>query len=102
MKITDIVDPASQRIQQYQQSENMNKPLGVKPVGGHLVTEDKVNLSTKSGDMQLAQNAIAALPDIREEKVQELKIQIEKGTYQINSSAIADKMVKESIIDLFA
>ena len=102
MKIGDIKDPAAQRIQQYQQNESMNKPVSGNQAGGHLVTEDKVNLSTKSEDMQLAKNAIAKLPDIREEKVQELKAQIEKGIYKINRAAITEKMVQESIIDLFA
>lgn len=42
------------------------------------------------------------LPDEREEKVQEIKAQVEKGIYNVNAEKIADKMVKESIIDIFA
>jgi len=80
----------------------MNEPVRSQQVGGHLVTEDKVSLSTKSEDMPLAKNTKAALPDIREEQVQALKVEIKKGTYKINSAAVADKMVKESIIDFFA
>lgn len=102
MKVGDTKYPAVQLMQQYQYNENMKKPVDGKQSSGPLVTEDKINLSTKSEDMRLAKNVITALPDIREEKVQELKAQIEKGTYKVNSAAIAEKMVQESIIDLFA
>jgi flagellar biosynthesis anti-sigma factor FlgM len=42
------------------------------------------------------------LPDVREEKVQQIKSQVEKGTYNVSAEKIAGKMVEESIVDIFA
>jgi len=39
---------------------------------------------------------------VREEKVQEIKSQVQQGIYEINGDKIAEKMVAESIIDIFA
>ncbi|MEQ8216429.1 MAG: flagellar biosynthesis anti-sigma factor FlgM [Smithellaceae bacterium] len=39
---------------------------------------------------------------MREEKIQEIKKQIENGEYNVSGEKIAEKMVGESIVDLFA
>lgn len=53
-------------------------------------------------DIQKAKVEVSKLPDVREEKVREIKDQVDKGTYNVSGQQIADKMVGESIIDLFA
>ncbi len=100
MKIGDIKDTAAQIIQQYQRGESLNPPAD-KQAGPGVAAEEKVDLSTRARDIQLAQKAVANLPDMREEKVRELKAQIEKGTYQIDSDKVAQKIVRDSLIDLF-
>ncbi len=100
MKIGDIKDPSAQMIQQYQRGENLNQSVD-KQAGPGAATEEKVDLSTRARDIQQARNAVSNLPDIREEKVQELKAQIEKGTYKINSGKIAELMVGDALVDLF-
>ncbi len=102
MKIGDIKDTTAQLIQQYQRSENMNQSVDKQQAGGAMAPEETVDLSAKSKDLQQIKNAVASLPEVREEKVQELKTQIEKGTYRINSAKIAEKMVGEALIDIFA
>ena len=46
-----------------------------------------------------AREQLDLIPDVREEKVAEIKDQLEKGTYNIDGKKIAFKMVKESLID---
>jgi negative regulator of flagellin synthesis FlgM len=42
------------------------------------------------------------IPEVRAEKVEQLKNQIENGTYEIKSEEIAEKMLKDSLLnDLF-
>ena len=57
-----------------------------------------VNLSTTSKDVQTAKEVIASEPEVREDKVAELKAKIESGNYTIDNEAVADKMV-DSFID---
>jgi len=101
MKIGDIKDMSAQMIPQRQRNENAGQAVD-KQAAGTFLPEEKVTLSARAGDIQQIKNAVARLPEIREEKVQELKSQIEKGTYNTNSTGIAKKMVGESLIDIFA
>ena len=53
---------------------------------------DEISLSVGSRDLQRMKEAVAAAPDVREDRVNELKQQIANGTYQINYRAVARKM----------
>lgn len=102
MKVSDIKDVNAQIIQQYQRSEN-NTPALDKQAGSASVKPiEKVDLSTMAKEIQKAKVEVSKLPDVREEKVQEIKAQVEKGTYNVSGEQIANKMVGESIVDLFA
>jgi len=52
--------------------------------------------------MQVAREAVAKLPDVREDKVNAAKSAIESGTYKVNEEELARKMVLDSIINIFA
>ncbi|MGD8989909.1 MAG: flagellar biosynthesis anti-sigma factor FlgM [Desulfobacterales bacterium] len=60
---------------------------------------DTVALSNAAKNIQQAQKELEALPDVREDKVAELKEQIENGTYEIDAEKIADKMLKDSLLN---
>ncbi|HEX9158110.1 MAG TPA: flagellar biosynthesis anti-sigma factor FlgM [Syntrophales bacterium] len=103
MKISKVDDATLQMIQQYQKTEKVEDRAPEKAASAsNLVPEEKVNLSTTAKDVQNLKNAISKLPDVREEKVQALKDQIEKGTYRVDADKVADKMVGESLIDLLS
>ena len=60
---------------------------------------DTVELSNAAKNLQEAQKQLEAIPDVREDKVAELKEQVEKGTYEIDEQKIADKMLKEALLN---
>ncbi|MCE5284090.1 MAG: flagellar biosynthesis anti-sigma factor FlgM [Deltaproteobacteria bacterium] len=103
--ISKIKGTSAQVIQQYQKSDPA-KSEGDKSVtsgtSGMSVTTEKVDLSTKAKDIQRIKQILDQTPDVREAKVQELKNQIDNGTYTVNLDKIADKMVEESLIDIVA
>jgi len=105
MKISKVDDASLQMIQQYQKADKADKVedrASEKAAAANLVPEEKVNLSTTAKDVQNLSSAISKLPDVREEKVQALKDQIEKGTYKVDAEKTAGKMVEESLLDIFA
>ncbi len=102
MKISDVKDLSSQMVQQYQKNDNYVVNSDKQNAGAATITEEKVNLSTQAKDIQQIKNTLSQLPDVREEKIQEIKSQVEKGTYNVSGEDIAGKMVGESIVDLFA
>jgi negative regulator of flagellin synthesis FlgM len=87
---------------QYQSVDNFAVSSDKQAINATVKQEEKVDLSTKAKDIQQAKNALIKLPDVRKEKVQEIKTQGEKGIYNVNAEKIAGKMVKESIVDIFA
>jgi negative regulator of flagellin synthesis FlgM len=87
-------------------TENDIEGLGEQKTSNEAKIEEKnqsqqdtiVNLSTASKDVQTANEVIASEPEVREDKVAELKAKIESGNYTIDNKAVADKMV-DSFID---
>jgi negative regulator of flagellin synthesis FlgM len=62
--------------------------------------DDRVSLSDASREMQTAKDAVAAVSDIRQEKVDDIKQTVENGAYEIDPGKIADKMVGSMINEL--
>ena len=60
---------------------------------------DTVALSSAAKDIHQAQRKMEAIPDVREDKVAQLKEQIENGTYEIDEEKIADKMLKDALLN---
>ena len=60
---------------------------------------DKVEFSQTAKDVKDAREQLDLIPDVREEKVKEIKTQIEEGTYKVDGKKIAFNMVRESLID---
>ena len=60
-----------------------------------------VNLSQTLKETQLIKEIISSEPDIREDKVSELKQKIESGKYTIDNNAVADKLVDSFIDEIF-
>jgi negative regulator of flagellin synthesis FlgM len=103
MKISDLKDLNAQMIQQYQRNDNAAATASDKQtINAAVKPEETVDLSTTAKDIQQAKNAVNQLPDVREKQVQEVKTQVDNGTYKVDTGKIADKMVNESIINIFA
>ena len=65
-----------------------------------IVQSDKVSLSSKSKDINLAKEAAAAVPDIRSDKVDPIKKQIAEGTYEVNAEKVAESLIKTHISEV--
>lgn len=62
-------------------------------------SDDNVVLSPKAREIQDAKRILSSSPDIREEKVAEIRKRIENGTYQIEGDKISIKMIKEALLN---
>ncbi|MHB9130810.1 MAG: flagellar biosynthesis anti-sigma factor FlgM [Armatimonadota bacterium] len=60
------------------------------------LSTDTVELSADVSTIETARKIIAATPDVREEKVEALRQQIQNGTYRPPAEEIADKILAES------
>lgn len=57
---------------------------------------DEVQISSEALDFQTVLNAAKNIPDIRQDKVNELKQQIDSGTYRVDAHKIAEKMLNSA------
>ena len=99
MEITDI-NPGIQYIQQNGKTNDLDKSQNSSAEKNQFSAEDKVDLSAESKEMKKIKDILATTPDVRTEKVAELKKLVESGQYEIKSDTVADKMVKDSIWEI--
>jgi negative regulator of flagellin synthesis FlgM len=52
-------------------------------------------ISSKAKDMAKAHAVASAAPDVREDRIAELKKRIASGEYRVDSDAVAEKMIGE-------
>ena len=57
--------------------------------------EDTVSLSSTHGEVQALAAGVAAVPEVRTERVTGLREQISKGQYQPTSQQVADALIRE-------
>lgn len=55
---------------------------------------DELQISQAGRDFQIAKQAVAQSPDIREDKVAQLKSKIESGEYQVSADDFASKLME--------
>lgn len=52
-------------------------------------------------EIAMIKKILEQTPDMREDKVKAIKKAISAGTYRVNTKTIAERMIKESLFDLY-
>ncbi|TSA46783.1 MAG: flagellar biosynthesis anti-sigma factor FlgM [Deltaproteobacteria bacterium] len=100
--VSAIKDTTAQGIQQYQKSDPVINE-GAKPVGGvATVATERVDLSAKAKEFQQIKQIVDQTPDVRLDKVNELKDLVQSGNYTVDSGKVAAKIMGQSLIDTLA
>ena len=102
MKVTETRNQIQELIQQQQASEKASQGREARQVSGVGAQEERVTLSDQARDIQQARQALSELPEVREEKVAELKARIDNGSYRVDGDKVAEKMIGESLLDILA
>ena len=56
---------------------------------------ETVSISQTGQEINQYNEAMAELPDIREERIAQIQAALEKGTYSVSSQDLADKLIQE-------
>lgn len=81
---------AINKVSQLYQSSGANKTTK----SDKLSTCDKYEMSEVGKNYQIAKQAVATKPDVREEMVNDIKNRIATGTYSFDSEEVADMLVE--------
>ena len=102
MKIYDIKPQGdtTQFIEQAQKSKQPEKNQIAQSQKAQSPQTDRVDLSDQSKEMKKIYAAQQMAPDIRTDRVNEVKKLIEENRYQVDSKTVAEKMIRESIFEL--
>ena len=57
-------------------------------------TKDIFSLSTQAEDYQVARKALANVPDVRTDRINQIKSRIDSGEYQVTAFDIASKILQ--------
>ncbi len=99
MKVSNTNETTANLVDAYRTADNIKKET---KTGGAFPQNEKIELSSDVKDFNQIKKALDNIPDVREDKVQQIKKQINEGTYNVSGEKIAEKMVSESLLDIFA
>lgn len=83
---------AYNQIQQIYQPGKMSK---AKQAGSVSQTGQQLQFSSMGRDIGAAQAAIAQTPDVREDLTASIKARIQSGTYNVDTTAFAEKLMRK-------
>ena len=72
---------------------NANKTKKAYGASNTANSKDTVALSDFAKELSIAKTAVNQTPDVRQARVDELKQQMEAGTYNVSANQIADKII---------
>lgn len=77
----------------------VSKDAGSAKVVARGQSSENVHLSSRAQDIAKINQIVKASPEIRTEKVERIKNEIEKGTYSVEGKDIAEKILKEILAE---
>ncbi len=57
--------------------------------------KDSLDISDLAKELQIAKKAVKNAPDIRQDKVDDIKKRIQSGNYNVSAKEVADKMMEQ-------
>jgi negative regulator of flagellin synthesis FlgM len=88
-----VLNNGMQRIESPQSAEKSAKS------GGASVETDRLELSVRSREIAHLNELIQSTPDVREERVEQVRQQLENGTYNVKAERIAEKIIRGNLLD---
>ena len=82
-----------QRLDSPQQSERALKS------GVEHPDSDRLDLSARSREISHLNELIQSTPDVREDKVEKVRQELENGTYNVKAEKIAEKILGGDLLD---
>ncbi len=85
------------RIEAYNQVQQLYQPkqLNKTQQAGSASRKDQLQISSAGKDYQSAKAAVAGTADVREELTASIKARIDNGTYNVDTAAFAEKLLKK-------
>ncbi len=85
------------RIDAYNAINQVYNTKKTKNIGGSSIKggTDKVEISSFGQAYQIAKKAVAETPDIRQDRIADIKARIQNGTYDVDDEAFAEALINK-------
>ncbi len=104
MQIKESLGLTNKQVQSRDQAPGVGKAGGeaasASGAEARVAGTDRVELSGRSRDLSRAADAAATAPAVREQKVAQLKNQIETNQYEVDADKVAHKMIVDFLNEL--
>ena len=84
-------------IEKSKAKENGGKPFAPELTSAQKLPGSEVEISERAQLLKKANEIVHQTPEIRKERVEELKAQILAGTYRVDAGSIADKLLEDHL-----
>lgn len=84
---------------QMEQIMALYRSTAPKPAAKKEKRKDEISVSFEARLMQEVKDTLKDTPDVRQEKVQELKETIARGEYSVSSQDVAERMLQNIALD---
>ncbi|HRE25726.1 MAG TPA: flagellar biosynthesis anti-sigma factor FlgM [Anaerolineales bacterium] len=90
------IEPNGNDIQRIEQvrAVRATQPTAPTQASGAVSGPDQAQFSNRGIELAKARTALSAVPEVREDRVAELRSQIQAGTYQVPVEALAEKLMR--------
>ncbi|MCR4666594.1 MAG: flagellar biosynthesis anti-sigma factor FlgM [Desulfovibrio sp.] len=82
-------------LSEVERSQTVKEKAGERPFEKGLNPSDSVSVSQDARLLSEAAKAAQTAPDVRSERVEQLRIQVQNGTYKPDSAMIAANLIRE-------
>ncbi len=82
-----------------QRIDSSLQPDRTQATGGGRSDSDRLELSVRSREISHLEELIQSTPDVRQERIDQVRNQIENGTYNIKAEKIAEKIIGGDLLD---
>ena len=101
MRIDNNMMSGMDTLEQTSRKKNLEKVSANDKQNSSVVESDEVSISEKGKDVSEMTRTLKEMPDVRADKVADLKERIANGTYNISGKDIASKIINTALEDVF-
>ena len=101
MRIDNNMMSGMDTLEQTSRKKNVEKVSANDKQNSSVVESDEVSISEKGKDVSEMTRTLKEMPDVRADKVADLKERIANGTYNISGTDIASIIINTALEDVF-
>lgn len=101
MRIDSNMMSGMDTLEQTSRKRNVEKVSANDKQNSAAVESDAVSISEKGKDVSEMTRTLKEMPDVRADKIADLKERIANGTYNISGRDIASKIINTALEDVF-